>query len=275
MRWNRGEFETIVTSSELIFATQQGYEIIDIIEGRAWEECVYPHRVFIEHCKRLRKLFKGLPVEILSKLMQNSLYGKYGSRRERIKVFIPEDDLDMIDATPVDESGYFWCKKEFSESLRCIPEWAVFITAHARLNLISKAYQVGIENVIYGDTDSLTVLAGSGSAFDVGDDYGQWKLEKRWKSFRAIAPKVYTGQLTDGTWKGAAKGLPKKKMGESEWEQLQTDEIIEVAFDTLPSLKVAMKRGITPATQTKRRSTNINNSVNWELQNGIVRPKIA
>lgn len=275
MRWNRGEFETVVTSSELIFAVSQGYEILEIIEGLCYEDVVFPFNDFIEHCKHLRKKYKNMPEEALAKLMQNSLYGKFGSKRERCRVFVPEYDEDYIDATPLDDGEYFWIKKEFADNLRSIPQWAVFITAHARLQLLQQVYTIGVENVIYGDTDSLTVFANVADKFDIGDEYGQWKLEKQWKIFRAIAPKVYAGQLDNGKWKGAAKGLPKKKMGQNEWAALFAGEALSVEYQSLPSLRVAMEKGLSPAQPRARRVSSINQSVNWELQNDIVRPRMA
>jgi hypothetical protein len=276
MRWSRGSFETVCTSAELVFACQHGYVVEDIYEGVAWEDTVFPFNEFIGHCKALRKQFKGQPEEILAKLMQNSLYGKFGSRRERLAIFTPDDDEQTLGATPIDDAGYFWLKKEFSEDLRCIPEWAVFITAHARLKLLQAVYAIGVEHVIYGDTDSITVLAGADtSAIETGDDYGQWKREKEWRTFRATAPKVYAGQLSTGEWRGAAKGLPKKKMTDHEWQELQAGRQVRVNYETLPSLRVAMKRGVTPASSISRISTDVNNSQNWELIAGDIRPRLA
>lgn len=277
MRWHRGEFETVVTSSELIFAVSQGYTVHDVIEGLAWEDRVFPFNAFIDKCKELRYSYPdGSPENRLGKLLQNSVYGKYGSRRERMKVFVPLSDEEKIDALPLDESGYFWSRKEFSETLRCLPSWAVFITAHARLELLRTAYSIGPEYCLYGDTDSITFRAGVDlGSLDIGALYGQWKLEKQWRSFRAIAPKVYTGQLTDGRWKGAAKGLPRKVMDEKAWNALWEGERVRAHFRSLPSLRVAMKNGIAPAHDASRISTDINNSENWELIGTKIRPRIA
>jgi hypothetical protein len=275
MRWHAGEFDTVVTSSELIFAANQGYEILEVYEGVAFEERIFPFNDFIDKCKAIRFKYKGKSEETLAKLMQNSLYGKFGSRRERLTVFCPSEDDETLGATPIDEDGYFWLRKEFSEDLRCIPEWAVFITAHARLHLLRQIYLCGVENVIYGDTDSLTVLPHVSHLFDSGNDYGQWKLEKTWAEFRAIAPKVYSGRLDDGRFKGAAKGLPKKRMADEQWAAMLRGEAINVMYETLPALRVAMAKGVTPATSISRVSTNIANSANWELQGTRVYPKLA
>lgn len=277
MRWHGGEFITTVTNTELKFAEAHGYEILDVQQGIAWEERIFPFNAFIEKCKAIRFAYAGKPEETLAKLMQNALYGKFGARRERLVVFQPDEDDEMatLEALPLDDDGFWWIKKEFAEDLRCIPAWAVFITAHARMHLLHTVYSVGVQNVIYGDTDSLTVLPGVVNKFDQGKEYGQWKLEKRWKRFRALAPKVYAGILDDGRYKGAAKGLPKKKMDESMWGKLLAGERVCVDYLTLPSLRVAMQRGIEPAKPISRVSTNIENSGNWELRGNLVRPKLA
>ena len=275
MQWNGGTFETIVTNAELIFAVNQGYVIEDIYEGLAFEETVFPFNSFIQRCKEIRKKYKGQPQEALAKLMQNSLFGKFGSRRERMSIFHPQNNDDMTDASPVDPDGYFWCRKEFEDNLRALPQWAVFITAHARLKLLQQVYAVGVENVIYGDTDSITCLAGHAKKFDVGLEYGQFKLEKQWTSFRAIAPKVYVGTLPDGTYKGAAKGMRRASMEREHWRALHEGRRIRLAYPSLPSLRVAMKEGMKPARIVERSSTSLDNSANWQLTIDGVRPKLA
>jgi hypothetical protein len=278
MRWHRGVFETTVTNTELKFAERHGYVVIAVHEGILWEETLFPFNSFVEKCKALRKSHKGKPEETLAKLMQNSLYGKYGSRRERLTVFRrddSDDEFSLLEALPLDDDGFWWIRKEFSDDLRCLPQWAVFITAHARLHLLDTVYRVGVENVVYGDTDSVTVLPGYSHLFDTGLDYGQFKLEKTWKTFRAIAPKVYAGQLDDGRYKGAAKGLPRKKMKEREWKALLNGDRVSVDYFTLPSLRIAMGRGTSPAKPISRISSDILNAGNWELKGHLVRPKLA
>jgi hypothetical protein len=276
MRWHRGEFETVVTSSELIFAVSQGYRVLDVLEGIAWETRVFPFNKIITLCKELRKFPDGSPENVLGKRIQNSIYGKFSSRRERMRVFVPETDDEKIDATPLDEWGYFWSKKEFSETIRCLPAWGSFITAHARLELLKTAYSIGPEQCLYGDTDSITFRAGVDlKGLDIGAEYGQWKLERQWRSFRATAPKVYSGQLMDGRWKGAIKGIPKKVMDETAWRALWSGETLKADFRSLPSLRVAMQKGVSPAQWTSRKSTDIANSQNWELIGQKIRPRIA
>lgn len=283
MRWYRGEFDTVCTNAELTFAAQHGYEILDIYDGVVFESVVYPFTPFIQKCMAIRKQFAvapGMPLtgeEYLAKFMQNSLYGKFGSRRERLRI-IPAwcaKDEDLLDSAPYDDSGNWYVKKEIDEDMRCIPHWAAFITAHARLRLLETVYAIGPENVIYGDTDSITMKAGFIDRVDVGAEYGQWKLEKQWDTFRAIAPKVYTGILKGGKFKGAAKGLPSKNLTEQHWKELLEDGRTVASVQSLDSLRVSLKNGVKASELLLRRSSELTNSRNYEvLKNGDVRVKM-
>ena len=276
MRWYKGEFDTVCTSVELIFAAKHGYEILEVYEGIFFEETIFPFSDFIWHCKMIRSEFKGLSQEALAKLMQNSLYGKYGARRERTRMMsaYSMDEGDFIDSTPYDDAGNWYLTKEFDDEMNCQPAWAVFITAHSRIKLLNTVYKIGAENVLYGDTDSITVREGFGHLVDQGLEYGQWKKEKVWRKFRAIAPKVYAGILEDGTFTGAAKGLPRKGITDKNWNELLEDGESQATTLSLPSLRVAMKKGVSAATELTRVSSSLNNSSNYiAMQGGAVRVK--
>lgn len=296
MRQFSGEFDTVVTNRELIFAANHGYEILEVYEGLVWEETIFPFNEHIGHCKEIRfsPEHKGQPLEIVAKDMQNSLYGKFGSRRTRRRMLNAAScsGEDLIGAVPWGEDGDWFVKEELDEEMRCMPHWAVFITAHARLRLLQTVYSIGPENVLYGDTDSITVKSGYGENIDVGSEYGQWKLEKEWREFRAIAPKVYAGIIKgkrkeqvfeDGEpaaepdkYSGAAKGLPRKNLNEDHWKSLLENGKAQAQALSLPSLRVAMKKGVKPATLLVRKSSTLENSSNFiELPNGEIRTKIA
>lgn len=278
MRWFRGEFVTTVTNRELVFAANNGYEILEIIEGIAWEDIIFPFNEFIDLCKSIREKYKGLSEEALAKLMQNALYGKYGSRRERLRVFAEHNatEEDLIGAEPYGDEGNWYLKREFDEEMLCKPEWSVFITAHARLSLLQNAYSCGPENVIYGDTDSLTIRRGHEHSVDIGSKYGQWKVEKEWAQFRAIAPKVYSGVLKTGERIAAAKGMPKKGVSDETKRELLELGASRATVQSLDSLRVTLRNGVRPSKELSRASSTLAHSVNFEaLPNGKVRPKIA
>lgn len=273
MRLSGGTFWTTVTNIELKFAIDNGYDVLDCEDGMIWEQIIFPFTELINKCEALRIRYSKQALEVLAKLIQNGLYGKFGARRERWRVFVPKDENDTLNAVALDDDGYFWKREEIAESLRCLPIWAVWTTANARLHLLRQIYRVGVENVIYGDTDSITVKSGFAHLFPVSSAYGDWKLDKQWKHFRAIAPKLYAGELVSGEFKGAAKGLPKKVMEQNDWKRLlQGKEIKDKKFLSLESLMVAMQHDMRPAREAKRSSTNISNSRNWERHGNRIKP---
>lgn len=272
-RWYRGVFRTTVSSIELEFALEHGYKLLEVKSGLKYESMINPFVLFVDTCEKIRRENKGKPREVVAKLTQNSLYGKFGSKRIRSVIFIPKTDADKLGAIPFDESETYWTRQEL-QPLTVIPEWSAWITANARLHLLRAVYQIGIHNVIYGDTDSITGVKGIEKDLPISDNYGDFKIEKTWRHFRAIAPKVYAGQLSNGEWSGAAKGLPSRAF----WRQLFECGQVECEYNSLQSLRVALKHGtVTEAKTLTRVSTDAAKTVNWEIdsENQTVRPRSA
>ena len=268
--WAQGVFETTVTNIELDFAVKNGYKILKVYEGIIWNEIIYPFGDFVDLCERTRWKHKGTPFELVAKLMQNSVYGKFGSRTERTELFIPKVDADYEGAAPWGSSEKLWIREQQIESIQALPQWAVFITAQARLNLLEKIYELGVENVIYCDTDSITTTKIMDQKH-IGDAYGKFKLEKTWRTFRAIAPKVYVGELDNGNMLGAVKGIPKKKLTAADYIELMKQGNITADLSILPSFKSFMK-GNRQTKQMQRRSTDIKNSQTWKLIGDNIAP---
>lgn len=270
--WAQGIFDTTVTNMELDFAIKHGYKILKIYEGLIWHEIIYPFGEFVDICEKTRAQHKGTPFELVAKLMQNSVYGKFGSRTERTELFIPKVDADYVGAFPWGSSEKLWIRDQHVESIQALPQWAVFITAQARLNLLEKIYELGVENVIYCDTDSITTTKIMDKKH-VGNAYGKFKLEKTWKTFKAIAPKVYVGESDTGQMLGAVKGIPKKKLTPADYVELMKTGNIVADLSILPSFKSFMK-GNRQTKQMKRKSTDIKNSATWQLIGDSISPII-
>ncbi len=268
--WPQGVFETSVTNIELDFALAHGYKILEIHEGVVFSEIVYPFGDFVDLCEKTRLKHKGTPFELVAKLMQNSVYGKFGSRIDRTELFIPKVDSDYVGAHPWGSSEKLWIREQRIEAIQSLPQWAVFITAQARINLLEKIYELGVENVIYCDTDSITTTKTMDSKY-IGNAYGKFKLEKKWKTFKAIAPKVYVGELESGDMLGAIKGIPKKKLTAADYIELMKTGNIVADLSILPSFKSFMK-GNRETKQIQRRSTDIKNSQTWKLIGDSIAP---
>lgn len=149
----------------------------------------------------------------ISKLMLNSLYGKFGLNPDvRGKYpYLKEDGI----------VGYGMYPKEQRESIY-IPV-ASFVTSYARRKTITtsqliKDYTInkyGKDYYIYSDTDSIHLLdlpEEELSEFIEVDDYilGAWKLESRFKRGKYLRQKCYIELGYDDKLNVTIAGLPKK-----------------------------------------------------------------
>lgn len=267
LRWYSGEFETHCTNIEIQFALSHDYELLEVYDGLVWREVIKPFQSFISKCRAIRKEHAGTSYETVAKLNQNGLYGKFGSRRQRLAIVFGQENVDFEkNPTKLSDIGEdVYSVTEYNADMSCKPEWAAFITAYSRIRLYRAAYAVGIENVVYGDTDSLTLKStADDSLIDIGKEYGQFKLEKIWTVFRAIAPKTYSG-IVDNKRTGRAKGVPRKKMNPRKFRMLYEYGAVKAHYESLPSLLVAMKKGIVPAELKHRRSSDLQNSIHFLL----------
>jgi len=276
MIWRRGTFATSVTIPELRFALQHGYELLELRRVCIFRESKIVFEQVVEKCKTLRREHRGTNIEQVAKLIQNSLYGKFGARRERI-VSVVVDDLDSLDVDlyPTVIPNLYLDMKE--QRVRALPHWAAWITAHARLRLLEAIYCIGPEKVFYYDTDSVTVQSGTFPSDLIDQEaYGFWKREKEWKTFTAVAPKVYHGELVSGERVGKVKGVPTHYHDDKLWEQLAAGKSPSVRYETLSSLRAMLRNGTYEAMSVSRSVTDIHKSVNWEIyDDGSVRPKFA
>jgi hypothetical protein len=276
--WPSGTFKTTVTSDELRFAVNHGYRLLTIHDGRVWNETCKPFDDFINKCMEIRLGNPGTALDQVAKLMQNSLYGKFGTRRKRRKIYATMTD-EEITAGDTQAWGNFFIREETAEDMQCLPVWAVFITAHARLALLDKIYEIGPENVLYGDTDSITLKPGY--SMEESKAYGGWKLEKTWQEFRAHAPKVYAGLLLDKTTKqrklaGAAKGIPRRQWVKSGIFGAILDMLPQarVQYKTLEKFVSALKSGYIGQHESVRSMSDLSNSHSWRKRSdGTVRPR--
>jgi len=278
--WPKGVFETTVTSEELAFAVQHNYRILQILEGLVWDRTCSPFEGFVKKCMMIRFTWPGTALDRVAKLMQNSVYGKFGAKRTRRKIYgsLPEDEQIGCEVW-----GEFYIRDEFTEDMQCLPQWAVFITARARLHLLRQVYAIGPQNALYGETDSITVR--SHVVIEESTEYGGWKRDKKWVNFKARGPKIYAGHQSKSqtggadiiSLSGAAKGLPKRLWTRydifSHILKLNSTETVTVEYDTLEKFVISLKTRYIGQRHAKRSLSTLSNSRSWqELANGDVRP---
>lgn len=138
------------------------------------------------------KLEKNYGMYILSKTMQNALYGKFGTKGER-RSKIPYMKNGMVhyeDAEPVEVPGAYVAV-------------AAFITAYGRRRVITAAqritddYNSGKSDIqwLYADTDSCHILSPNGELPEgleiSATELGAWKVESQFYRAKYLRTKCY------------------------------------------------------------------------------------
>lgn len=238
-----------IYSPEMFNAIEvQGYKF-NIIKGYYFEKANI-FKEFVEDLYNLRlKYPKSDPMNMIAKLLMNSLYGKFGMDPDLAlnKFYIVNDieldnlmnDKSIIILTDpivlnisIDNSSNYLVSTSFkstksddddlnnSSSLNVNIAIASAITAYSRI-IMSQYLADDQLNIYYTDTDSITVDKPLDNKY-IGNDLGKFKLETEYKEAIFLAPKVYAGYTTDGKYICKIKGF--------------TDTVPRFALDELKTL---------------------------------------
>ena len=275
--WPVGDFETHLSSRDMETARAMGASF-EVIEGYMFREERSLFTEFVDRCERIRIEQKGTAMEAVVKLLQNSLYGKFGSKEESIEYLvasaIPEDKekcyQPYIDqATGLPSDVLLTAPVKVEQPYMHI-EWAAAITANARARLFQYIRAIGEEQVVYGDTDSITAhtdaihAAIASGRLPVSNQYGDVKLEHEYVTFRAGGPKNYQGRTVDGAVIDKAKGIPRRSIRSDEHARALAGETVIVSFESMNSTISVLKDG-KPIQAEKRTRTysQLRNSQSW------------
>lgn len=224
-----GSWNGYYTSSELKKASSLGYEY-DVINGWIFNECDYIFNDYIDYYYDIKRHSIGSK-KAIAKLMLNSLYGKFGQRRDFIdyKISKEENGLRLMNMAflPINK------KDTFSKYLHS--EVAAMITANARLALYELFERAGFDNVYYCDTDSII----TSTLLNTSDGLGDIKEEARIDKYIAIAPKVYAYTSKDSVCI-KAKGLRNTSISFKDFEDAIYDKNLNKfvsEFERLASFK--------------------------------------
>jgi DNA polymerase type B, organellar and viral len=219
LAWGRGgPFPTVLTQIEIDYNRELGVEI-EVIKGFYFPDGLFfPFNSFVDKCENLRRQYKGTPTEACVKLMQNSLYGRYGMRTEGREIEVhfngQPDHMESVfdpDTNETIPDVYYTNVERDTEYMQ--PHWSAWITANSRIMIDRICGAVGREFVLYRDTDSIHVfgqLATERLQAYVGPEYGKLKMEPPKFNVRYHAPKWYTYIDEKGNSRAIAKGIPRK-----------------------------------------------------------------
>lgn len=117
----------------------------------------------------------------MAKLFLNNLVGKFAKKKT---VNVRKYSVD---------SGLLRFEEEEGKACKtCYVPVAAFVNSYAKRMLVEDAKKVGLENVIYCDTDSLHLKNKECmKCIDIGDDLGMWGIEKEWREGIYFGKKKY------------------------------------------------------------------------------------
>ena len=203
----KGHFFGWYCTPELQKAAQLGYKIKIFYGYEFHQEHIFSK--FIDDLYSIKQNAKKGSVDfITSKLLMNSLYGKFGQHREKEQIVMFPKNAEGL--APMDFFGEtpFYTEKKISRAKHILPAIAAFVTSYARLTLyeyIEKAQSLG-GSVYYVDTDSCITDV----KMETGNELGQIKDEIPEGIAEAIflLPKFYGIKTKKGEIV-KSKGFPK------------------------------------------------------------------
>jgi hypothetical protein len=233
-----------IYSAEMDNAVRFGYQF-EILNGYQFEKADI-FSSFVNKMFALRQEFeKGHAMNLIAKLLMNSLYGKFGMKMDVTKV-------EIFDISCEIERGIFkdlldvW-GESIHDSIK-LDENHIVIVRDSRVNLnydenedmyhgldvniaIASAITAGARvwmsifknsskfNLFYSDTDNI-VIDKPLPSFMVGDGLGQMKLEYVISKAIFLAPKVYALITTDGTEIIKVKGINQDLVSDIHFQDL-------------------------------------------------------
>lgn len=188
-----GTFTGKWSTPELVHALSLGVKIVKFHRGVRYSSSGYLFQDYVRELyeKRLEAKRKGDKVmDIITKLLLNSLYGRFGLNCEREKLMeddfsVGTTDTDFYLETP--EGRIPFCRKKEMAKLFSNVSIAAFVTSYGRIKLHKALLEAG--EAFYCDTDSIITP----TEMNHGDDLGMLKLEKEIDGTAAfILPKAYS-----------------------------------------------------------------------------------
>lgn len=204
-----GNFETYVTSAEIEFAESYGYKF-ECISGYWFTSSDYIFKDFISDLYKLRQ--ESLPnsvMNVLTKLIMNSSYGKFSIRtnRENITFDETEHGVKEFRELKIDKEIIKLYTKPVELNTFKNAAIGAFILSYARIHMM-KLIQPIAEHVYYTDTDSIF----TDIKLESSKELGMLKHEKSYNQVCFLLPKTYIAQNDLNDKKITMKGFDKRKL---------------------------------------------------------------
>jgi len=238
-----GWFEGYWTLEELRKAKEFGYKIKLIKTLVFSKEMLFKDFVEYFYDIKLKAEKEGNQVLYwISKLILNSLYGKFGQRRSMDEIVITPSNEDIINKKlkPLNLDLDVWKKNSYNVSAHIIPSISAYITSYSRLKLFDLIQDVK-NKVWYCDTDSII----TSENLNTSSELGGLKLQHRILRGYFIAPKFYGIMTNPEGFISVLKGFENEnKFNEDSYKKALFGDFSDFKFEDLSfaSLKESMRR---------------------------------
>jgi DNA polymerase elongation subunit (family B) len=224
-----GRIKGFYTFIELREAIKNGFHITKLGEGVYYTKTFPFFKEFVtdKYNIRLQQKADGDPLQLMTKLSMNSLYGKFGFDYTESSSVVQENQMNekMLDKaktiSPLRDG--FFAINQINDVPPCysFPIWASYITAYARIK-IWKALVEHQENLLYCDTDSIFLR--NGVTVPCSDKLGELGFEYNAPIGVFVKPKFYYTEVVK------IKGVKSKLSFDEhkEMESLDFDKFINI-----------------------------------------------
>jgi len=236
-----GTFKGWYSHVELRKAEEIGYKILKVEKTHYYKRTIRPFEGYVSdlYSERLKYQAEGSPMEMVVKLLLNSLYGKFGQKYKAKDNFVPFNhtikELDQYDAFER-IGGFLYYKEDREPSNFCIPIWALYVTAYGRIEITKLMNEADAD---YGDTDSIICKR----EMPVTKGLGGLKEEMIIRKGLIIRPKCYALKSVDDEEHIKIKGVA-AKVSYIRFERLLEDPVIR--YKKFTKFREAVRRGLIP-----------------------------
>lgn len=211
-----GILEGVWTFEEVEMALEYGCKLLEIKEMIYFKKRAPIFQKFVTDMEVMKTTSTGAKRNF-SKLMQNSLYGKFGMRRERKTI----SNIEKVEELEAEGESYYIIHNttlgvdmvshwSYSTAKYIQPHIAAYVTSFARI-LLYRSLMACVQKgwrVSYCDTDSMVTTHRLPDELVHETEYGKWKLEYELKEGIFIQPKLYYERTQAGKEVFKAKGVP-------------------------------------------------------------------
>jgi len=245
----QGVIRGVYTHADLRRAISKGYKVLKIYKSIYYKKTFYPFKDYVMDLYEKRMYYKKRksPMEIIYKLLLNSLYGKFAQKHLAdikffdLRYFTDEQmdefhNSDELETYMNDTYKGFTITKKICNQAHVFPIFSSYTTGHAR-TIINK--HIEDSKAYYSDTDSVV----TDKSIKVDTKLGGLKVEHDIISGFLVKPKMYMFDTPEKTIV-KLKGVPRV----SKEDFLKVINNNSVSYDKFSKLKESIRKNIKPNT---------------------------